>query len=133
MKRHTILVHSLLAGFSLLSLSQAPKANAETVWVQRGPHGAIQVVDRDRIPVGATPLNISGSQGFPTLVNRGPHGAANLANSNQEMSKMMSEEKSMEPKESMMMKDGEEMSKPKAKSSSRRSAEELLEITNQLL
>jgi Spy/CpxP family protein refolding chaperone len=132
MQRHKILVHSLLAGFALLSLSQAPKAGAETVWVQRGSHGAIQVVDRDRIPSGATPLNIAGSQGFPNLINRGPHGAVNLNNHEQKMKKNMSETQTTQPK-GYMMEQSQESPMPKAQSSRRRSAAELLEITNPLI
>ena len=131
MQRHKLLVHSLLAGFALLSLHQAPKASAETVWVQRGSHGAIQVVDRDRLPTGATPLSITGSQGFPDLVSRGSHGAVNLANHEKKMTKTMSEKQSMQPK-GYRMQQSQEASMPKPRSS-RRSAEELLEITNPLL
>jgi hypothetical protein len=132
MQRSKILVHSLLAGFALLSLSQAPKAGAETVWVQRGSHGAIQVVDRDRLPSGATPLNIGGSQGFPNLVLRGPHGAVSLTNHKQKMQKNMTETQPTQPK-GYMMQQSQESPIPKAQSSRRRSAAELLEITNPLI
>lgn len=132
MQRNKLLVHSLLAGFALLSLSQAPKASAETVWVQRGSHGAIQVVDRDRLPSGATPLNISGSQGFPNLVYRGSHGAANLANREKKMQKIEPETRPTQQK-MYMMQQSQAPSMPKAQSSHRRSAEELLEITNPLI
>ncbi len=78
---HTkLFTQTLLAGFVLLSAAAAPKANAESVIVNRGPNGAAFIVDSDRIPIDAKTQSQSPARGFPNLVTKGPNGAATLSN-----------------------------------------------------
>lgn len=77
---------ALLTGFALLSIVVAPKANAESVVVNRGPNGAAFIVKVDRIPVDAKTLPQTPAKGFPNLVTKGPNGASALSN-NPETSK----------------------------------------------
>jgi hypothetical protein len=129
MKRNNILVHSVLAGLAILTLGQVPKAGAETILVQQGPHGAVQWVERDHT-IGTTVLPTTGSQGFPDLVSRGSHGAVSIDNHGQKMEKTMSKMKST-PKESLSPQSTNGLKMAPFRSSGRRSAEELLQITNQ--
>jgi hypothetical protein len=137
MKRNNILVHSVLAGLAILTLGQVPKAGAETILVQQGPHGAVQWVERDgqrptggHHTIGTTVLPTTGSQGFPDLVSRGSHGAVSIDNHGQKMEKTMSKMKST-PKESLSPQSTNGLKMAPFRSSGRRSAEELLQITNQ--
>jgi hypothetical protein len=132
MQRNNILVHSVLAGLAVLTLGQVPKAGAETILVQRGPHGAVQVVERDRT-IGATVLPMSGSHGFPDLVSRGSHGATSIVNHERKTEKKMSEMKPSKQSLYTAPQSNEGKMMPQFRSSSRHSAEELLQITNSLI
>ncbi len=51
---HTkVIAHALLAGFAVLNLGTALKANASPITVTRGSHGAAFIVDSEKIPVDA--------------------------------------------------------------------------------
>jgi hypothetical protein len=135
MLNQKVLAQSILASLALLTLSQSPKANAlPDNWVQRGPHGAIQVVDGDRLPIGTTALPTSAAHRFPKLANKGPHGAAQLTN-NDKMDGTMSDGQSSEKSDTKMMKfqSKSDSQKPTYQSANRRSVEELLEITDPLI
>lgn len=74
-----LFTRTLLAGFALLSVTVAPNANAESVIVNRGPNGAAFIVKSDNIPVDAQALPQSPARSFPSLVTKGPNGAAALS------------------------------------------------------
>jgi hypothetical protein len=134
MQRHKIFTHSLLTGIALFNLSQIPQAMAETTWVQRGSHGAIQVVDRDRLPIGAMTLPHAGGQGSPRLVVKGPHGAVHLVNNERSMIKKMSEVQApINQGMGMKLQSNVLQRKSTFRLVGRRSAEELLKISNPLI
>lgn len=60
----------------------AASAQAQSVLVTRGSHGAISIVNKE--PIGATVLPTTPSQGYPTLVTRGHGGAAHIVNAAKE-------------------------------------------------
>ncbi len=130
-----VLAQSILASLALLTISQAPKANAlPDNWVQRGPHGAIQILDDNHHPIGATALPTSPAHNSPKLVIKGPHGAAHLSNDDKIDHKMSEGKSSETSKPKMMNFQSQSNSKgPTYWSTNRRSAEELLEITNPLI
>ena len=72
---------------ALLSLGFAGhSASAEQIVVTRGPHGAISTVERTSL--GATVLPTTPSLGYPTLVTRGPGGAAHIVDASEIMKAM---------------------------------------------
>lgn len=75
-----LFTHTLLAGFALFNLASAPKANAESVVVNRGPNGAAFIVNADNIPVDAKAAPQTPAHSFPNVETKGPHGAATLSN-----------------------------------------------------
>jgi hypothetical protein len=76
MTRTKRIAHTLLAGFAVLNLGTALKANAAPITVTRGSHGAAFIVDSDHIPVDAKSLPTSPNPTFPELTTRGSHGAS---------------------------------------------------------
>jgi hypothetical protein len=134
MQRHKLLVRSLLTGITLLNLAQIPKVLAETTWVQSGPHGAIQIVDSDRLPIGATKLPHSSGLGSPKLVMRGSHGAFQLTN-NEKMTgqKMTESQPSALQRTGMTPQYRSQQNRTKSQSANRLNAEELLKITDPLI
>lgn len=131
MQRHKLLVRSLLTGITLLNLTQIPKAIAQPTWVQNGPHGAIQIADSDRLPIGATKLPRSSGLGSPKLVIRGSHGAFQLANTESMTEQKMTESQLSTPQRTGMTPQyRSQQNMTQSPSESRLSAEELLKITN---
>jgi hypothetical protein len=129
MQRHKLLVRSLLTGITLLNLTQIPKVLAETTWVQSGPHGAIQIVDSDQLPIGATKLPHSSRLGSPKLVMRGSHGAFQLTNNE----KMTESQPSALQRTGMTPQYRSQQNRTKSQSANRLNAEELLKITDPLI
>jgi hypothetical protein len=79
-----VLTNAAFATLAVLSLGiTGHAASAESILVTRGPHGAISIVDQ--VPVGATALPTTPSQGYPKLMTRGPGGAAHIVNESKEM------------------------------------------------
>ncbi|WP_299490188.1 hypothetical protein [Acaryochloris sp. IP29b_bin.137] len=70
---------AILASLTVLSLGMISPATAETVTVTRGPNGAAHQVKVDRIPDDAQVRSSTPAKGFPAIVTRGSHGAAQLA------------------------------------------------------
>jgi hypothetical protein len=62
--------------------THAASAQTQSILVTRGSHGAVFIVDKE--PSGATVLPTTPSQGYPTLVTRGPGGAAHIVNTAKE-------------------------------------------------
>ncbi len=75
-----LFTQTVIAGLALLSIAAAPKANAESVVVNRGPNGAAFIVKSDNIPVDAKTLPQSPAHDFPRIVTKGPNGAAAFSN-----------------------------------------------------
>jgi hypothetical protein len=63
---------------SLGMTTHAASAQAQSILVTRGSHGAISTVDA--VPVGSTALPTTPSQSYPKLVTRGSGGAAHIVN-----------------------------------------------------
>jgi hypothetical protein len=83
-----VLVNAALATATVLSLGFIGQAaSAQSILITRGPGGAASIVDS--VPVGATVLPTTPSQGFPNLVTRGPGGAAHIVE--QKSEKMMTQ------------------------------------------
>jgi hypothetical protein len=134
MQRHKLLVRSLLAGITFLNLSQIPKALAEPTWVQRGSHGAIQIVDSDRLPVGAMKLPSASRLDSPKLVIRGSHGAFQLANDESITEQKMTETQPPAPRSTGMTPQyRSQQNMIESQSANRLNAEELLKITDPLI
>jgi hypothetical protein len=79
------LSNAAFATVAVLSLglaTHAASAQTQSILVTRGSHGAVSIVDK--IPVGATVLPTTPSQGHPALVTRGSGGAAYIANTSEE-------------------------------------------------
>ncbi|MEM9137314.1 MAG: hypothetical protein AAGB01_08195 [Cyanobacteria bacterium P01_F01_bin.42] len=88
MKLNQFIATSSLAAIALFNVVQAHGAEAKTVTITRGSHGAAFIVKADRVPVDAKVLpsqirqeaqqqNVGGSEQFKTssLLQRGPRGA----------------------------------------------------------
>lgn len=70
---------AILAGLTVLGLGMISPAAAENITVTRGPHGASRQVKIDRIPHDAQVRPNTSAKGFPNIVTRGSHGAAQIA------------------------------------------------------
>jgi hypothetical protein len=82
-----VLTNAAFATVTVLSLGFAGHAaSAQSIFVTRGSHGAIAIVDTT--PVGATVLPTTPSQSYPKLVTRGPGGAAQIVDETQEITAM---------------------------------------------
>jgi hypothetical protein len=75
-----------VAVLSLGIMTHAASAQAQSIQVTRGSHGAISLVDA--VPVGATVLPTTPSQSYPKLVTRGPGGAAHIVSETAETKPM---------------------------------------------
>ena len=134
MQRHKLLVRSLLASITFLNLSQIPKVLAEPTWVQRGPHGAIQIVDSDRLPVSAMKLPQASGRGSSKLAVRGPHGAFHLTNDESMTEPKMTETQSPTPQSTdRTTQDRSQQNMIMSQPENRLNAEELLKITDPLI
>jgi hypothetical protein len=79
-----VLTNAAFATIAVISLGfKGHAASAESILVTRGPHGATSIVNE--VPVGATALPTTPSQGYPKLITRGPGGAAHIVNESKEM------------------------------------------------
>jgi hypothetical protein len=79
------LSNATFATVAILSLgitAHAASAQTQSIWVTRGSHGAISIVNK--VPVDATVLPTTPSQGYPNLITRGPGGAAHIVNESKE-------------------------------------------------
>jgi hypothetical protein len=83
-----VFVNATFATVAVLSLGFASHpASAESIFVTRGSHGAISIVDK--ATVGATALPTTPSQGNPQLATHGPGGAAYIVSEPQAVKLMM--------------------------------------------
>jgi hypothetical protein len=83
-----VLVNATFATVAVLSLGfTSHAASAKSIFVTHGSHGAISIVDE--VPVGATALPTTPSQGYPNLITRGPGGASSIVNDVKEMKSMV--------------------------------------------
>jgi hypothetical protein len=82
-----VLTNAAFATIAVISLGfTGHAASAESILVTRGPHGATSIVNE--VPVGATALPTTPSQGYPKLMTRGPGGAEHIVNESKEMKAM---------------------------------------------
>jgi len=72
---------AVLAGLAVLGMGIISPVTAETITVTRGPNGAAHQVKSDRIPEDAQVRSNRPAPGFPDIVTKGPHGAAQIAQS----------------------------------------------------
>ncbi|MGB8702249.1 MAG: hypothetical protein WCD18_22765 [Thermosynechococcaceae cyanobacterium] len=134
MLRNKVLTHSLLASIALVTFTQSFKAEAKPIWVQRGSHGAVQVVESDRLPIGTTALPTGSGHHYPNLVSKGSHGAVTFAAQGDSGGTKMSE--THQPaKQSMVVPHPSKTGGTTLmfQSAHRFSADELLTITNPLI
>jgi hypothetical protein len=83
-----VFVNATFATVAVLSLGFASHpASAESIFVTRGSHGAISIVDKATI--GATVLPTTPSQGNPQIATHGPGGAAYIVSEQQAVKLMM--------------------------------------------
>jgi hypothetical protein len=79
-----VLANAAFATIAVINLGfTGLAASAQPTLVNRGPHGAIAIVDE--VPVGATVLPATPSQGNPKIVTRGPGGAAFIVSESQDV------------------------------------------------
>jgi hypothetical protein len=79
-----VLTNAAFVTLSIISLGiTGLAASAESILVTRGPHGATSIVEQ--VPVGATVLPTTPSQGYPKLMTRGPGGAAHIVSESTDM------------------------------------------------
>jgi hypothetical protein len=79
-----VLTNAAFVTLSIISLGiTGHAASAESILVTRGPHGATSIVEQ--VPVGATVLPTTPSQGYPKLMTRGPGGAAHIVSESTDM------------------------------------------------
>jgi hypothetical protein len=79
-----VLTNAAFATISIISLGiTGHAASAESILVTRGPHGATSIVEQ--VPIGATALPTTPSQGYPKLMTRGSGSAAHIVSESKEM------------------------------------------------
>jgi hypothetical protein len=83
------LSNAVFATVTVLGLgmtTHSASAQPQSILVTRGSHGAIAIVND--VPIGSTVLPTTPSQGYPTLINRGPGGAAQIVDEAKETKPM---------------------------------------------